>query len=93
MNTSTHPSITDGNIEEIRGKRTGGKGKSAGYKNMLKEDVLWSIKQMFGDDGWDKRYQIIKEIRMLLTSKDVRASTYFTIRVQDEIKDLRSILG
>ena len=40
MNTSTHPSITDGNIEEIRGKGTGGKGKSAGYKNMLKEDVL-----------------------------------------------------
>ena len=40
MNTSIHPSITDGNIEEIRGKRTGGKGKSAGYKNMLKEDVL-----------------------------------------------------
>ena len=52
-----------------------------------------SITQMFSDDGWDKRYQIIKEIRMLLTSKDVRASTYFTIRVQDEIKDLRSILG
>ena len=52
-----------------------------------------SIKQMFSDDGWDKRYQIIKEIRMLLTSKDVRASTYSTIRVQDEIKDLRSFLG
>ena len=48
---------------------------------------------MFGDDGWDKRYQIIKEFRMLLTSKDVRASIYSTIRVQDEIKDLRSILG
>ena len=52
-----------------------------------------SIKQMFSDDGWDKRYQIIKEIRMLLTSKDVRASIYFTIRVQDEMKDLRAILG
>ena len=34
-----------------------------------------------------------KKIRMLLTSKDVRTSIYYTIRVQDKIKDLRSILG
>ena len=93
MNTSTHPSITDGNIEEIRGKKNRWQMEASWIQKYAQRRGSLSIKQMFSDDGWDKRYQIIKEIRMLLTSKDVRASTYFTIRVQDEIKDLRSILG
>ena len=51
------------------------------------------IKQMFDDDGKDKRYKIIKIIRSCYLHKDVRTSIYFTTRVQDKIKDLKSISG
>ena len=81
------------NIEEIRRKKDRWQIKASWIQKYAQRRGSLSTKQMFGDDGWDKRYQIIKEIRMLLTSKDVRTSTYYTLRVQIKIKDLRSILG
>ena len=58
-------------------------------KNVIQRRGSLDIKQMFDDDGEDKRYRIIKTIRSCYLHKDVRTSIYFTTRVQMKTKDLQ----
>ena len=58
-------------------------------KNVIQRRGSLDIKQMFDDDGKDKRYRIIKIIRSCYLHKDVRTSIYFTTRVQMKTKDLQ----
>ena len=76
-------------VEEIQEKTTDGNKKPDGNKKDIQRRSALDIKQMFGNDGKDKRYQIIKRIRSCYLHKDVRTSIYFTTRVQMKTKDLQ----